>query len=34
LADVATLADDALAELLKRGKVVPDSRVQLVRLAE
>ncbi len=33
LADVVTLTDDALAELLKRGKVVPDSRVQLVRLA-
>ena len=30
-ADVVILADAALAELIKRGKVIPDSRVDLVR---
>src|SRR5438552_2825058 len=30
-ADVVILADEALAELVKRGKVIPDSRVQLAR---
>ena len=30
-ADVVILADEALVELIKRGRVVPDSRVQLVR---
>lgn len=30
-ADVVILADEALSELVKRGKVIPDSRVPLVR---
>lgn len=30
-ADVVILADDAIAELIRRGKVMPESRVQLVR---
>lgn len=30
-ADVVILADEALLELVKRGKVMPNSRVQLVR---